>query len=162
SRIGVAGDAEADTGQGAVTHSQGGPVGRARLRGVVVPGTAAVDALLALARAGRVVHDRVLVIARVEAVPAPSGHVAVHVVQAPRVGLLLADGVSPAARVARVPGVFVELLGVVAERPARLGAGAAGVLPLRLGRQPVAGAAEHRDGRFLDVVVGRQPVLLAE
>src|SRR5262249_15538408 len=66
---------------------------------------------------------------------APLPHVAVHVVEAPRVRLLLADGRIVALRVAGEPRVFTDVLRIVAEGIARLGPGAAGVFPLGLPRQ---------------------------
>ena len=65
-------------------------------------------------------------------VPAPVPDVAEHVVEAPRVGLLAAHFVDPLGGVAAIPGDLVE-------RPVpRAGrTGAARVLPLGLGRQPV-------------------------
>src|SRR5437016_1194566 len=67
----------------------------------------------------------------------PFGDVAVHVVKAPGVGLLLAHGMGLAVRIVREPGVVRKLTRIVAERKSRFGSGAAGVFPLRFGRQTV-------------------------
>lgn len=66
-------------------------------------------------------------------VPAPLTHVPRHVVQIPLVGLLLTHVVCASAWVAVVPCDFVELTMFLSGC-----AGSAGVLPLRLGWQPVA------------------------
>src|SRR5688500_1572491 len=89
----VAGDAEADDVRRAfraVGQAERQAHAAAGLRGGRVPGAAAVDAELAVARAGRVALGHHLVIALVVAVPAPFRDVAVHVEQAERVGLLRA------------------------------------------------------------------------
>src|SRR5262249_37853394 len=134
SALDVAGHAQADDGQNAVSSAEGLPRRAARLRLKTVPAAAAVDARRPLAGAARVAGRRLLIVPRVVAVPAPLGDVAVHVVKAPGVGLATADRVGVVARVAGVPGVGVQLLDVVDAGPARRGAGPAGVLPFRLGR----------------------------
>src|SRR5262249_4714542 len=70
-------------------------------------------------------------------IEAPLGDVAVHVVQAPWVGLLLADLVRQVVGVPGEPRVVAEFARVVAEAVGSGGAGAAGPLPLRLRRQAV-------------------------
>jgi len=66
-------------------------------------------------------------------VPAPFPRVAQHVVQTPGVGLLTADLMNPLLRIAAVPGDVVKKSVARSGRP-----GAAGMLPFRFGRQPVA------------------------
>ena len=94
-------------------------------------------------------------------VEAPLGDVAVHVVKPPGVGLLLADRLRLLG-VLDVPGVLAELAPGRRRRIGGLGAGAAGVFPLglgrqaidlaRLGRQPAAifhrGVVRHADHRL--------------
>src|SRR5262249_49733369 len=127
-----------------------------------VPGAAAVDARPAHPRPGRVAQWAAAVVLGVVTVPAPLRHVAVDVVQAERVSLLLADRVRRVARVGAVPGVFAQVLFAPANVPFAWRAGAAGVLPLGLRRQPVAAAAAHRDAGAVDLVVGLQLVPLAQ
>ena len=61
-----------------------------------------------------------------------------HVEQAPRVRLLLADGVGLLQGVVGEPGEIAELPRFVAKGIVAVGPGPAGVLPFRFGRQPVA------------------------
>src|SRR5215510_2174136 len=128
-------------------------VSTAPVEGMAKPGTAAQDALGRTDRATRVLDGPVLVEAR--SVGAPLPDVAVHVAEAPRVWLEPAHrrrdsvavvpgdrppvhlGEPPARRgVGNVSGAD-QALRVVAGPVARGGAGTAGVLPLRLGRQLV-------------------------
>src|SRR5262245_3297379 len=129
----------------------------------MAPAAAAEDPAGALARAGGIRRRRAAVVTHVVAVPAPLGHVAVHVVEAPGVGLLRPDRMGRAGGVVGTPGVGGQRLDVLAAAPARLAAGAAGVLPFGLGRQTVARPAPYRDGVALAyLVVRRQAVPLAE
>ena len=91
-----------------------------------------------LGRSARVLLRAGLVIVRVVDILAPLGHVAVHVEEAPRIGLLLADGMRLLGGVVGEPGEVAELPRFVAERVVGIGPGPAGVFPFRLGRQPVA------------------------
>src|SRR5262245_64838727 len=70
-------------------------------------------------------------------IEAPLRDVAVHVVQAPGVGLLLADLLGRPLGVALEPGVLSQLARIVAEVIGRRRAGPAGPLPLGLGRQTI-------------------------
>src|SRR5262249_40950038 len=109
-------------------------IGAAVLLGGVGEGAAADDAvLLVLLLERRAVGGDVFQ-GVVPGVGAPLADVAVDVVQAPGVGLLLADGRVVAWRVLVVPGVFAYVLDF-AERVSGLGAGAAGILPLGLAGQ---------------------------
>src|SRR5207248_2858276 len=67
----------------------------------------------------------------------PFDDVTVDVVQAPRIGLLLAHLLIFEIAVLLVPGVFAKLARVVAEEMRTSRSGAAGVFPFRLGGQPV-------------------------
>ena len=67
----------------------------------------------------------------------PFGHVAVHVVQAPRIGFLLSDlGVAVFA-VVEIPGVVFQVIRIVAERIGGRGPGPAGVLPFCFSGEPI-------------------------
>ncbi len=118
------------------------PRGAAELVGVVVPRPAAdhVGIFLGVGQDDRaerrlVGGERLVGVGDV-VIEAPLGDVAVHVVQAPGIGLLLADLLGLLG-VVDVPGVLAELLGVVAPGVGGLGAGAAGVFPLGLGGQAI-------------------------
>src|SRR5262249_31368811 len=162
--FGIAGHAEADDVGGAFAAVDAAQAFAGRgARQARVPGVAADAALRRRAGSGRVAQAHVAVVFGVVAVPAPFGDVAVHVVKAPRVGLFLADGVGAVVGVLRKPGVVPQVVGVLAEVPARLRAGPAGVLPFRLGRQAVALAPLdcHELFRQVDLVIARQAVGLA-
>src|SRR6202022_4554755 len=85
------------------------------------------------------------------------GHVAVHVVEAPGIGLLLTYRMGLLVRVVREPTIFTELARVAAERVIRVGAGSTGVFPLCLRRQPVAVGLKVARRRVL-VITRRQPL----
>src|SRR5262249_12839681 len=68
-------------------------------------------------------------------VEAPLRHVAVHVVKLPRIWLLGSNLVILEVAVLLVPGVLIQLIGIVAKRIGRGGAGATGVFPLGFGGQ---------------------------
>ncbi len=99
------------------------------------------------------------VVGRAVPVVAPLPDVTVHVVEAPAIGPLPADRLRLALRMRLEPGVLRQLAVGVAEAVFPGAAGAAGVLPLRLGRQPVAVGVEVAlpGGQ---VVAGGQPVEL--
>src|SRR5262245_43005272 len=106
--------------------------GTARV-GAVGPRAAAQHAPLCIGGvAGAAIGGSALVI-RVPGVLTPLPDVAVQVVQAPGVRLLAADRRIFPLRVALEPGVILQVGRVVAERIARVRAGAASVLPFRLG-----------------------------
>src|SRR5439155_12137894 len=65
----------------------------------------------------------------------PFADIAVHVEQAPGVGLLLTDEMHPLARVVEEPAVLAKLLRIIAEGVRRGGACPAGIFPLGLGWQ---------------------------
>src|SRR5262245_3547790 len=77
-----------------------------------------------------------------ENIHAPFGRVAVHVEQAEIVRLLLPDRPGPRQGIADIPGVMPQQLPRDAVRPARLGAGPASVLPLRLRRHSIASSLQ--------------------
>src|SRR5262249_47142119 len=83
----------------------------------------------------------------------PIRHIPVHVVQTPRVGLLLAHLVVLVLAVVKVPGVLVELACVVAERIGRPGARAASIFPFGLGWQAVIAPGLSR--KPLAIALGR-------
>jgi hypothetical protein len=120
--------------------------------GGALPRSAAQDVHLALGRAAGVHRDGGLIVVLREDVVAPLGDVAVHVVEAPRVRLLRADRMGLLVGVVREPGVFPLAAGV-AERVVRRRSRTAGVLPFRLGRQPIAVLREVALRRVL-VVAG--------
>src|SRR5262249_62216860 len=68
---------------------------------------------------------------------APYPDVAVHVVEAERARIPPPHRAGDRLGIGLDPGIMVEPGGIVAEAPAALAAGAAGILPLRLGRQAV-------------------------
>ena len=70
----------------------------------------------------------------------PLHDVAVHIMQSPGVGFFEACFFISIAAVAFVPGIFVQLFGVVAERVGRAAARAAGIFPLGFGGQAVENA----------------------
>src|SRR4051812_12096473 len=145
-------DAEADEGGVGMPPDALGPLrvldaplgvgpaslGAAEQFGVVVPRAAPDDIGILLGvgqddRArGRLVPRILLVGVGQVMVQAPLGHVAVHVVEPPRVGLLLAD-MHRLLGVIDVPGVLLERGGMVAPGIGRFGAGAAGIFPFGLG-----------------------------
>src|SRR5262249_53552240 len=98
-------------------------VGRAQRVRRRLPRPAAEDVLLAVGRPARILLGARLVIALVVNVLAPLGDVAGHVEQAPRVGLLLADGMRLLARVVGEPGEVTELPRLAAERVIPVGPG---------------------------------------
>src|SRR5882672_3696454 len=69
------------------------------------PGAATQDILLAVSWSTRVLLGTVLVVGLVVGILAPLGDVAVHVEQAPGVGLLLADGMRLLGAIVAEPGV---------------------------------------------------------
>src|SRR5207245_2743379 len=124
----------------------------AGLLGAGGPGAAEKHALLrclGLTRAS--VRWRVLVV-RMPRIGAPFPHVAMHVVEAPGVGLLDADGRVVALGVAREPGILAQVVDIITERKCGGRAGAAAVLPLRFRRQarsprgPAVGGGAIRSG----------------
>src|SRR5207253_684524 len=90
-------------------------VGRPALLGGAVPGAAAQDAHRAGGRTARVLRRTVLVVGCAVPVVAPLPDVAVHLVEAPAVGLLLAHRPGLALRMRLEPGVFRQLGLVVTE-----------------------------------------------
>ena len=78
-------------------------------------------------------------------VEGPLTDVAVHVVEAPGVGLLGADFLVGEVGVVSMPGVFVDLGGVISEGIGGLGAGPAGVFPLCFGGETVVVAGVSRE-----------------
>ena len=123
-----------------------------------------LDIRLTQRETGDLVRGELRVKVRFVLVLHPFGDVAVHVVQAPRIRLLLADRVVLVfafdGTVAQMPGIVVDLGRIIAERKGGLGSGAAGVFPLRLRRQavvqprlrrepfavPLGGVLSHADG----------------
>ena len=117
-------------------------------------------------RRSRAIGDRLIV--WLVGVEGPFADVAVHVEEAPRVGLLFTDGLIGEVGVVDIPGVFVELAGVVAKGVGGGGAGAAGVFPFGFGRETVVvaglegepftelggGVLGHRDGGVFGIVTG--------
>ena len=104
-----------------------------------LPRAAAQDAFRAAFRAARILPA--FGILRVEIV-APFCHVAVHVVQPERVGLLLADRLRGVVGVVARPRMGGELLFIAVEIQLARGACAAGVLPFGLRRQTIAVGGE--------------------
>ncbi len=122
---------------GVFAHSPRRPAGG----GATAPRPAAEHALLAVGRPARVGPRAGAVVVLGVDVVAPLGHVPVHVVQAPGVGLLqpALAGVRLALlvvdHVSVPPAVVADLLWIVAIAELRLASGAAGVFPLGLGRK---------------------------
>src|SRR2546429_661243 len=99
---------------------------------------AGVGAATNHAQTGAVAKDGIDLGGGVDAVvpiPAPFGGVAVHVVQAPVVVLLFAGMMEASAAVRGGPA---HVFDIARAGPGRVAARAAGVLPLRLERQPIA------------------------
>ena len=93
-----------------------------------------------LASTGPVAELRIRV--RKVLVERPLGDVAVHIVQAPRVRLLRADGMRLAVAVASIQAYSSSLRGVVAERVGGRRAGAGRVFPFGFGRQAIVVAQD--------------------
>src|SRR3954447_23605925 len=91
------------------------PVGRSQGVGGGFPRTAAEDVFLAIVRSARVLRRAGAVIARVVDILAPLGHIAVHVEETPRIGLLPPDGMSLLGGVVGEPGEVAELPRFAAE-----------------------------------------------
>src|SRR5205807_1225654 len=107
-----------------------GAGGGAAVAHVVVPAAAAQDAGGAASGTGRVGFRAFLVIVGGVPVGRPLEGVAMHVVEAPGIGLLLADRVRLESGVPSEPGVLNQVLVVVAEAELALCAGPAAVFPL--------------------------------
>lgn len=95
----------------------------------------------------------------------PFVHVAVNIVQAPRVGFFLADFFVTAVAVIEIPGVLAKFFRVFTKRVGCVGAGAASVFPFGFGRQAVVAArllaqplAIHA-GRVMGHADRREPIL---
>src|SRR5207302_9804052 len=85
--------------------------------GRIVPGTAAHRVRIGLARLVPGVGRKAglgagLVVVGVILVEHPLGHVAIHVVQSPRIGLFLADFLILEIAVLLIPRVFAEFAGI--------------------------------------------------
>ncbi len=132
------------------------PVRRPDVLGVIEPTPAAAHPERVPRSPRRIIDRRLTIISVVVPVAAPFPNVSVQVVQAPRIGLFLANRMSPAARVAIKPGIVLKPGRVITECVACLTPCAAGVLPFRLGGQPISGASlvRHR--------ITVNPVVLAE
>ena len=114
-------------------------VGRAEVLRIKEPGTAANDTAATVTSPPRRAVRGCTLVAVVEAILHPFPDVAVHVVEAERIGGERADRrrllVVPLAAAAVAVGV--ALADLVAPGIGRLGAGARGIFPFRLGQQPV-------------------------
>src|SRR5437867_4013262 len=112
---------------------------------VAIPGTAVLGTesprptaqhfILTFGRTSGILAGRFLVIVHLVEVVAPFPHVAGHVVEAPRIRLLLTDWPGMSARVLVEPRVVAQLRRTVSEEICGRGAGPAGILPFGLGRQ---------------------------
>src|SRR6516162_6480728 len=87
----------------------------------------------------------------VENVVTPLGHVAVHIVKAPGIGLLFADGMSFLVGIVSEPSEFNQLARIAPKRVIRVGSGATCIFPLGLGRQSIAVGLKIARGRVLVV-----------
>src|SRR5579884_319101 len=127
------------------------PARGAKLTQLRVPGTAAEDVLVAFIGARRMGGGTMTVVVLAVDIVAPLGHVAVHIVPAPGIRLLPADGMGLLVRVLREPGIVAELARIVAEEEIRAGVGPTGVFPLGLRRQAIAVSREVALARVLVV-----------
>src|SRR5436305_1953316 len=95
------------------------PVGTTKHAGQVYEGTTSDHSILPDARPGRISTHRVFPpletgqVALGVAIPAPFGYEAVHVIEAPGVGLLLAHGVGLLPRIPVVPRIAIDPFGCV-------------------------------------------------
>src|SRR5262249_51497542 len=110
-----------------------------------VPAPAAEDPDRALRRAPRIGFDRMSGIILIEPVPAPLPYVSVHVEQNPAIPVLAADPMGPETPVRVLPGDLGQAR-FLAEAERGGASCPAGVFPLRLGWQPVAGAVPGPTG----------------
>jgi len=101
---------------------------------VVVPAPAAQGTGIPLRRSRRIRDPSRGIIAIPVLALLP--HVSVHVIQSPRVRLLLSDRMRLIVRVLTIPRLVAQLLLVVPETPPSFLPGPAGVLPLCFRRQP--------------------------
>src|SRR5581483_9109069 len=108
------------------------PITGTQRLGCRFPGAAAKDVLFAISRSTRVLLGTRLIIALVIHVVAPLGHVAVHVEQAPGVGLLLADRMRLLGGIIDKPGIVAQLSGLAAEGVVRIRSSPASIFPFRL------------------------------
>src|SRR5208283_2702727 len=104
------------------------------LLGPIGPGTAACYPLPGILDFASRAVGRSAFIAGVPGIRAPFPDIAVHVVQAPGVRFLLADRGILALGVALEPGVVLQVIGLVAERPGSDGSRPAGIFPFCLRR----------------------------
>src|SRR5262249_13633538 len=142
----AAGDAKAHVGV-CLVRLETAPAGGAEVPARVAPRPAARTPELALVRSLRVLFRTAGGVPVVQPVAAPLPDVAVHVVQPPGVGSVGADG----RRAAEIRALGRVAVGLVAEKVGVVGrqvlpavkrqgnerTGAAGIFPLRLGRQTV-------------------------
>src|SRR5262245_12333755 len=110
---------------------------RAQRTRAILERAAAHDAAAAVAAGpGRAVGARVAIVLA-EAVLDPLRDVAVHVVEAERIGPPAVDRMGATFRVAGEPGVLPEHGLVRSEREVRLPSGTRGVFPFGLGQEPI-------------------------
>ena len=118
-----------------------GASGATEAVGVVGPGTAASDVRIGfrgdVPGFGGDFAGELFVVIGIVLIEAPFGDVAVHVVEAPGVGLFLADFLILQIAVVAEPRVFAEFRGVITEGVSGGRSGAAGVFPLGFGRQAI-------------------------
>src|SRR5208283_1394554 len=93
--------------------------------------------LLALLGAAGIVHGTVPVVLGAVEIVAPFPHVPSHIIEPPGIWLPLPNRVGLGLRIALEPPERFQFAGILPKIETALGASPAGVLPLRLGRQPV-------------------------
>jgi hypothetical protein len=131
------GDPEQAKPQGAVAVASldDATIRRAALMCITVPAAAAPHSVRA--RRGTLRVSRWCGWIRLIPVLHPLPHVAVHIVQAPGIGLALSYGMGRATCIGRIPGVGVQAPGVTPKTIGRGGTSARGIFPLRLGGQAI-------------------------
>src|SRR5207247_1028306 len=86
----------------------------------------------------RVGARRLSVVIRIVPIPAPLPDIPVHIVEAPGIRTLLTHWMGLVVRVGGVPGELAQECRIVTEAVSGRAPRPAGILPLRLRRQPIA------------------------
>src|SRR5262249_48527634 len=111
--------------------------GYADIPGLIEPRAAAHDLELSLLRALWIFHRALPVIGGIVPILYPLPYIAVHIIQPPRIGLELHNGMRPAAGVFCIPGIFPQLTALIPKTIGRCCSRPSRILPLRFCRKPV-------------------------
>ena len=130
-------------------------IGRAALVRARIPASASQDSCLPRFGPARILRGAFAIILFLVEVVAPFPHVAVHVIQAPCIGLTRPHRLRAAGAILFEPRVLAKQAGTVAERILRPAAGAAGVFPLGLRGQSIPAGRNVASPRR-GIIAGRQ------